>query len=224
MKAGLLRVKGDGLRAEEVYELIKREKIVAICRGVAKETILDVAEALYKGGIKLLEITCNQPDAFDMIKLLTSRMAGRQIIGAGTVITCRLCDDVLAAGTEYVIAPDVNAEVIERCVKSDAAVIPGAATATEILTAGRLGAKMVKIFPAAALGTDYIKMLKGPIDNIDFVAVGGVRLKNITDFLAAGCVAVGLGSTVIDKKFIEKCQWEKLTLQTAEYVEKVKTV
>ena len=195
------------MRACEVYEAIRREKIIVILRGVCAEKIVDIAKALHAGGIRLMEVTCNTP--------------GAAIIGAGTVITKDLFDEVIAAGAEYVVAPDVNPVVIESVLAGDVAVLPGAATATEIFTAARLGAEMVKIFPATALGADYISQLRGPIDNVDFVAVGGVRLNNIADFMAAGCAAVGIGTGAIGRELIEKSQWAQISAIAFEYKGKV---
>ena len=209
------------MRACEVYEAIRREKIIVILRGVCAEKIVDIAKALHAGGIRLMEVTCNTPGAAEMIATLSKEMAGEMIIGAGTVITKDLFDEVIAAGAEYVVAPDVNPVVIESVLAGDVAVLPGAATATEIFTAARLGAEMVKIFPATALGADYISQLRGPIDNVDFVAVGGVRLNNIADFMAAGCAAVGIGTGAIGRELIEKSQWAQISAIAFEYKGKV---
>jgi len=115
------------------------------------------------------------------------------------------------SGAQYMVAPDINADVIRYCIERDIAVIPGAATATEILNAYRLGARMVKIFPAEGLGVSYIEQIRGPVDNVDFVAVGGVTTANAATFLRAGCVAVGLGGSLISKSVIAQSNWAALT-------------
>jgi 2-dehydro-3-deoxyphosphogluconate aldolase/(4S)-4-hydroxy-2-oxoglutarate aldolase len=234
------------MKAEQVYELIRNEKIIAIARGAkigqvvnptsfrfvqkdfAKrdtggsaptEWVLRLAEALLAGGIKMLEVTCNTDGVFEMIKLLREKMAGRMCIGAGTVITTDLCKQAIKAGAEFIIAPDTNTDVIDYCVKKDIAVLPGSATATEILTAKRHGAKMVKIFPASAMGINYIKALRAPIDDVDFVAVDGVRPENMAEFFAAGCVAIGIGASVVRKEFIEKGDWKAITETAQRYVQ-----
>jgi 2-dehydro-3-deoxyphosphogluconate aldolase/(4S)-4-hydroxy-2-oxoglutarate aldolase len=206
------------MRAEQVYQKIRREKIIVIVRGVKKNHIIDIAEALLAGGIKMLEVTCNTEGVFDMIELLAEKMGVQMLIGAGTVITTDSCKKALKAGAKFIIAPDVNPDVIDYCVKKNVAVLPGAATATEILTAKRHGAKMVKIFPAAAIGVDYIKALRGPIDDVDFVAVGGVRPETIKDFFSAGCVAVAVGASVVRKDFVEKSDWPAITDIARRYV------
>jgi len=209
------------MKAHEFYETIRRHKIIVIVRGVGGDKIIDIANALYAGGIRLMEVTCNTPGAAEMIQKLGREMRAKMIIGAGTVITKALCEEVLKAGAEYIVAPDVNAEVIEYAIAHDVAVLPGAATATEILTAARAGAQMVKIFPAAALGTDYIRQLRGSIDDVDFVAVGGVRLDNIDEFIASGCVAFGIGGAVISPEFVENCRWAQMTQTARSYKEKL---
>ncbi len=208
----------DFMRAEQIYKIIRQEKIIVIVRGVDKGRILNLAEAVLAAGVKMLEVTCNTEGVFEILELLNEKMAGKMVIGAGTVITKDLCKKALNAGAKYIIAPDVNPEVIAYCVKHNIAVLPGAATATEILTAKRCGAKMVKIFPAAALGLDYIKQLRGPIDNVDFVAVGGVRPETLGDFFAAGCIAIGIGESAVKKEFVEKGDWQAITENVNKYV------
>jgi 2-dehydro-3-deoxyphosphogluconate aldolase/(4S)-4-hydroxy-2-oxoglutarate aldolase len=113
-------------------------------RGVRIEQVVSLSEALLAGGIKMLEVTCNTKGVFEMIRVLCDKMGGptgafgsndRMVIGAGTCITTDLCERALDAGARYIIAPDVNPDVIDYCVKRDVAILPGAATATEILTA-----------------------------------------------------------------------------------------
>jgi 2-dehydro-3-deoxyphosphogluconate aldolase/(4S)-4-hydroxy-2-oxoglutarate aldolase len=210
------------MSAELIYEMIRQKKVIVIIRGIDKGRIVNVAEAVFAAGVKMLEVTCNTAGVFEMLELLNEKMGNKMLIGAGTVITKDLCKKALDAGAKYIIAPDVNPEVIAYCVKHDIAVLPGAATATEILTAKRFGAKIVKIFPAAALGIDYIKQLRGPIDDVDFVAVGGVRPEKIRDFFAAGCVAIGIGESAVKREFVEQGDWMEITVTVKSYVEKLR--
>jgi 2-dehydro-3-deoxyphosphogluconate aldolase / (4S)-4-hydroxy-2-oxoglutarate aldolase len=218
---GLNIATGVDMKAEKTYETIRRERIIAILRGVEKDSIINIAEALLAGGIKMLEVTCNTDGVFEMIKSLVDKLGDKMVIGAGTVITTDLCEMALEAGARFIVAPDVNPDVIDYCIKRDIAVLPGAATATEILTAKRHGAKMVKIFPAMALGIDYIKALRGPIDDMDFVAVGGVRPETIDDFFSAGCIAIAVGDSVVRKELVEKRDWASITDLAGKYVKKL---
>jgi 2-dehydro-3-deoxyphosphogluconate aldolase/(4S)-4-hydroxy-2-oxoglutarate aldolase len=207
------------MKAQQVYELIRQDKIIAIARGVKIDKVVNLAGALLAGGIKMLEVTCNTEGVFKMIKLLREKMAGKMCIGAGTVISVELAEKAVTAGAEFMIAPDTNADVIYYCVKNDIAILPGAATATEILVAKRHGAKMVKIFPASSLGANYIKALRGPIDDVDFVAVDGIRPENMAEFFAAGCVAIGIGTSVVRKEYIEKGDWNAIAETAGKYVQ-----
>ncbi len=206
------------MKAEHVYNLIRKEKIIVIARGVKANQIIDIAQALYAGGIKLLEVTCNTDGVFEMIKMLREKMADKMCIGAGTVITPDLCEKAVEAGAQFFVAPDTNIDVIDYAVKNDIAILPGAATATEILLAKRHGAKMVKIFPASELGIDYIKALRGPIDDVDFVAVSRVRPENMREFFSAGCIAVAVGTSIMPKEFVEKGDWKTLSQIAQKYV------
>ena len=211
------------MRADEFFDLVRTEKVIVIVRGVDKADIVDVAEALYEGGVRLMEVTSNTPNFAEMITILCKSMAGRMTIGAGTVITTQLCEQALAAGAEYIIAPDVNEQVIEYCLGQDVGMIPGAATPTEILTAGRCGAKVIKIFPACAIGPQQIKLFRGPINNLDFIAVGGVRLNNVDEFLAAGCIGIGIGAEVVNREIVQARRYQQMTQRVREYVEKLKS-
>ncbi|HPD45569.1 MAG TPA: bifunctional 4-hydroxy-2-oxoglutarate aldolase/2-dehydro-3-deoxy-phosphogluconate aldolase [Anaerohalosphaeraceae bacterium] len=206
------------MTAESVYELVRRHGIIAIVRAVGPDLIVDIAEAFYAAGVRPLEVTCNTPGFAGMIRTLRNCTAGRMIIGAGTVVTEDLCRQALAAGAEYIVAPDVNPDVIRCCLRRDVAVFPGAQTATEILTAARHGARIVKIFPASSVGPAGIRQLRGPIDNVDFLAVGGVTLDTIAEFINAGCIGIGIGGSVINKDVLARRDWASLTAEVARYV------
>jgi len=209
------------MQPKDIYDTIRSEKIVAIVRDVDPAIIVDIAEALFAGGIKLIEVTCNTSRFAEMISTLSEAMAGRMIIGAGTATDTDRCQRAMDSGAQFLVAPDVNPAVIEFSLGNALAVLPGAATATEILTAGRSGAEMVKIFPAAAMGLDYIRMLKGPIDNIDFVAVGGVRPDNMNDFFAAGCVGIGIGGSITRQDYVASRNWNGIKEAAIEYVKQI---
>ena len=110
------------------------------------------------------------------------------------------------------VTPDIYPDVINYCLDNDLAIIPGVATATEILNAYRMGLKMVKIFPAEGLGSNYIKQLRGPINNMDFIAVGGITIDNLPYFKKAGCIGAGLGSSLVNNTLVEEKNWQGITI------------
>jgi len=178
---------------------ILENKIVAIIRGVRPDAVPDVAEALHAGGIRCLEITLNSPDALAVIRDLTARMGDRLLVGAGTVLDAVEARAAIEAGARYIISPALDLPTIEITRQLQAVSIPGAFTATEILTAYRNGADIIKVFPAS-VGAGYFRDLRGPLPHIPLMPTGGVSLENILDYHRAGAVAFGIGSALVDGK------------------------
>ena len=206
---------------------INRHKIIAIVRGITGETLVKTAEALYEGGIRLLEITFDQTGKIsaaqtgEMIADLCRRFAGRMRIGAGTVMTAEQVRIAVAAGAEYMISPDTSREVIEETLRLGAVSIPGALTPTEVATAYAYGADFVKLFPAGELGLSYIKAIRAPLAHIPMLAVGGVNEKNIGEFLGAGLAGFGIGSNIVSKKLIDNGDFAALTALAKQYTEQI---
>lgn len=200
----------------DVIQTIRRERVVAILRGVDRGQCIPVAEALYAGGIRALEIPYEQknPDSWpgtaSSIAALAGAFAGRLLVGAGTVTNERLVKLTAEAGGQFVISPDCNADVIACTGRYAMASIPGAMTPTEILGASRAGADMVKIFPAKRLGPDYLRAVRGPIDHVPLMAVGGIDAGNIAAFLAAGAVGAGVGGSLVNPDWIAQGRFDMI--------------
>ena len=198
-------------------EQIQKEKVIAIVRGAGAEQCLRVAQALYDGGIRLMEITYNQksPETFAAtaatIAALSGAFEGRMLIGAGTVTTPELVDLTADAGGKFIISPDCYPEVIRRTLERNMVSIPGALTPTEIMTAHRCGADFVKLFPVSQLGVPYVKAITAPISHVKLLAVGGVNENNITDYLNAGLSGAGIGGNLANKKWIEAGEYFRIT-------------
>lgn len=212
---------------KDVIECIEKNKVVVICRGLYGETLEKVIGALYKGGIRLVEVTFDQadPQAIEKtsaaIRLLIERFPDMKV-GSGTV-TC--IEHVIAtkeAGGAFCLSPDVNEEVIKATKACGLVSIPGAMTPTEILTAHRAGADIVKIFPAEWLGLKYLKDIKGPINHVKFLAAAGVTEENFKDFMAAGYCAAGISGRFIDKSVIAAGDYEELTRRASVFSELAK--
>ena len=185
--------------AEFDLTLFEQEPVMGIIRGVDKDSLQGVLQAAYEGGLRFLEITLNTPDALLHIKQ-SVKLFPDFCIGAGTVLSAESTEQVIDAGAKFIVAPNLNEEVAEYCNKNKLAYFPGALTPTEIEKAWRLGATMVKVFPASQMGPDYIKLLKGPFEQIKLMAVGGVNPENIPDYFSAGASAVALGGSIFSTK------------------------
>ena len=182
--------------AEKTLALILEHRIVAILRGCDPEHVLPIGEALYAGGIRLLEITLNSPGAFEAIEAAAATLGDRMVIGAGTVLEAAEATSAIAAGAKFILSPSLDAAVIRRTIDLGAVSIPGAFTPTEILEAWRKGAHLVKVFPAS-IGPAWFRDIRGPLPQIPLMATGGVSVSNIRDFDKAGAVAFGIGSSLV---------------------------
>ena len=187
--------------------LITSTGIIAIIRGDYADTIEVLAEALYRGGVRVLEITLNSPNALQMIAALNRQWSGKMLIGAGTVLTAEQVSEAAVAGASFCVSPDVYAPVVERALHLGLEPIPGAFTPTEVRTAVRAGARFIKLFPAIAGGPEYLKQIRAPLNDVLFVPTGGVDESNLTAFVRAGAVAAGIGSSLVPKWGRHGDQW-----------------
>ena len=209
---------------KKTMQKILDEKIVVIMRGVSREKLIPLAEALYSGGIRLIEYTYNAKDASsdvetaENIELLAKHFEGRMVVGAGTVLTAKQVEMTHVAGGKFIISPDSNPEVIRRTKELGMVSIPGAMTPTEVLAAHRLGADFVKLFPVTSLGTSYIKAITAPISHVKILAVGGIDEKNMSEYLKAGVSGFGIGSNIIDKKMLAAENYEGITELAKQYL------
>ena len=172
---------------DNILNAVEREQIIAILRGLPQEQCISVAQALYEGGIRMIEVTFDQksPESFvttaDTIGAIKQHMGDKILVGAGTVTSVALVNLAADAGAKYIISPDVNTRVIEQTRNRDLVSMPGAMTPSEVMTAHVAGADFVKLFPAEQLGMPYIKALRGPLGHIPMLAVGGADADNAAD-------------------------------------------
>ncbi|GGA98607.1 bifunctional 4-hydroxy-2-oxoglutarate aldolase/2-dehydro-3-deoxy-phosphogluconate aldolase [Puia dinghuensis] len=196
-------------------------RVVAILRGCDPDHILPIAQALYDGGIRLLEITLNSRDALKAIEETSAKFSDKLLIGAGTVLSPGEAEAAIAAGARFILSPSLDLPTIERTLELGAVSIPGAFTATEILTAYRNGAGMVKVFPAS-VGPAYFRDLRGPFPHIPLMPTGGVNLGNIRQFQKARAAAFGIGSALVTPTdHLTPSYLQDLTTTAAAYVEAV---
>ncbi len=213
-KAHLLSIIASEEREAETVRTITEEKLVMIVRGVPADQMIPLAEAMYRGGVRVMECTYDAsgktPDeeTAATIGRLAKHFEGRMMIGAGTVIKESQVELTAKHGGRFIVSPDTNVAVIRRTKQLGLASLPGALTPSEATTAHNAGADFVKLFPITTMGAAYLKAVRAPLSHIKFLAVGGVCLENIPQFLAAGAAGFGMGVNDADKKAIAEGRFD----------------
>ncbi|MEU1276118.1 bifunctional 4-hydroxy-2-oxoglutarate aldolase/2-dehydro-3-deoxy-phosphogluconate aldolase [Streptomyces sp. NPDC005799] len=174
-----------------------RTRVMAILRSADASGLPAVARALADGGIVCLEVTLTAPGALDALARIRDELGPEVAVGAGTVLTSGQARDALAAGAGFLVSPVVDAELIRRTAQSGTPCYPGAWTPTEVHTAWQAGAAAVKLFPACTGGPAHLSQLRAPLPQIPLLAVGGVEITHVRDYLDAGACAVGVGSPLL---------------------------
>lgn len=206
---------------EKNLQTLKESKIVAIIRGIDSSKIIPVVTAFKNGGIKCIEVTFNTPNAAQMISDINNTFKDEILVGAGTVTDEATAKIAYEAGAKFILSPSLHKDVIDFCKSKDIISVPGAYTPTEIVMAQKYGADVVKLFPVASMDATYIKNVKGPINNVNFMGVGGVNLENANEFIERGCNSVGIGSSLVNKELIANDEYDKLTELAKKFVEAV---
>ncbi|MDP9039510.1 MAG: bifunctional 4-hydroxy-2-oxoglutarate aldolase/2-dehydro-3-deoxy-phosphogluconate aldolase [Acidobacteriota bacterium] len=190
------------MQKAEVLDSLRSLGLVPVLRAESEAQALALADAIAAGGVTTLEVTMTVPGAIKVMRRLAEDRPDI-LIGAGTVLdpeTARMC---ILEGAQYVVSPALNIRTIELCHRYGIAVLPGALTPTEVVTAWQAGADVVKIFPASAMGgAKYLKGLKAPLPQVEMIPTGGVSLATAREFLEAGAFALGVGADLVDPKMI----------------------
>ncbi len=213
---------------EAVLAAIGQERLIVIVRGIPADQLIPLAEAMYAGGVRLLEVPysadgrVSDEETAEKIGRLVSHFAGRMYIGAGTVLSERQVELTAAAGGRFIISPNTEESVIAKTRALGLVSLPGAMTPTEIEAAHEAGADLVKLFPAGALGPDYLKAVRAPLSHIGLLAVGGVDKENAAEYLAAGALGIGVSSGIVDKGLLGRGDYAGITRLAAAYVEAVR--
>jgi 2-dehydro-3-deoxyphosphogluconate aldolase/(4S)-4-hydroxy-2-oxoglutarate aldolase len=202
----------------EIIDLLIKSGLIAVIRTSQASQVLPICEALLAGGINALEITLTTPGALEAIAQMRSVLDPRAVIGAGTVLNAASALQVIAAGAEFVVSPIARLEIIDAAHRHDRPVMLGAYTPTEAQSAHEAGADFIKIFPADKLGPAYIKSIRAPLPHLRIVPTGGVDLPTAPEFFKAGCVALGIGSSLITPEILRTSNWSELTRLAAKFV------
>ena len=209
---------------EEIIKTVEEEKIIVIVRGVEREKLIPLVEAMYEGGIRLLEVTYSangkvtDEEIAENIRIIAEHFKGKMYIGAGTVLTEKQVELTAKAGGQFIVSPDTCPQVIEKTRALGLVSMPGALTPSEMQIAHRSGADFIKIFPITSLGPSYVKAVKAPLSHLKMLAVGGIDENNIAEYLKVGINGFGLGSNIIDKKKIAENDWAGISELAKKYV------
>jgi 2-dehydro-3-deoxyphosphogluconate aldolase/(4S)-4-hydroxy-2-oxoglutarate aldolase len=191
------------------WDRFNQVPIVGIIRNMSRQHLDKLVEIYAGSGLTTLEVTMNTAGATDIIAGLVQHFGHQLNIGAGTVCSLEDLDLALKAGARFIVTPVMEVEVIKACVKAGIPVFPGAFTPTEIYQAWKLGAPVVKVFPAAKLGPGYIREVLAPLNQIRLLPTGGITLDNFADFLRAGAQGVGIGSGLFPEHLVQGDRWDE---------------
>ena len=197
------------LPREEALSAIIDVGVVAIVRLDSSSQLQKAAEAIQAGGIRAIEFTMTTPGALETLEEAAKHLNENTILGAGTVLDAETARAVILAGAKFIVAPNLNLDVIAMARRYSVAVIPGAFTPSEIVAAWEAGADIVKIFPASIGGPELIKALRGPLPQIKMIPTGGVDLDTAAAFIKAGSTAVAVGGNLVNKESIHRGEFDK---------------
>ncbi len=207
----------------DTISAIDSSGIIAIVRGVERDKLSATANALFEGGIKLMELAfnpideCRTAETAESIAALCSEMDGRMHIGAGTVLSASQVKTAHDAGAEYIVSPNVSRAVIEETRRLGMVSIPGAFTPSEAQFAHECGADFIKLFPAVPAGEEYFRLITVPLAHIKLLAVGSITLTNFSSFLSSGARGAAIGGCLVDAQLIAKGDFDSLTRRARQF-------
>jgi 2-dehydro-3-deoxyphosphogluconate aldolase/(4S)-4-hydroxy-2-oxoglutarate aldolase len=188
----------------------KKLPVLGILRGIEADAIEPIVETVVPTGLQTIEITMNTPGASELIRRMVQAARNRLVIGAGTVLTMDDLHSALDSGATFIVLPTLVRDVVEHCSKNSIPVFPGALTPQEIYNAWNAGATMVKVFPAQFFGPSYFKEIKGPFQDIELLACGGVTADTIKSFFSSGVSAVAFGGSIFKKDLISSGKFDRI--------------
>ena len=212
---------GAGER-QQIVSALADAGVVAVIRADSKDQLGDITEALLAGGVRAIEVTTSTPDAVDGIRMLRGRFGQRALLGVGTVLDPQTARDAIAAGARFVVSPAFDEHVLRAAQTAGAACLPGAFTPTEILRAHDAGADVVKVFPSTALGPGFFKDILAPLPFLRLMPTGGVDAANTVQWLRAGAVCVGAGSSLVPRAAVRARKWDVITRAAEAFVRAVR--
>ncbi|HWZ91700.1 MAG TPA: bifunctional 4-hydroxy-2-oxoglutarate aldolase/2-dehydro-3-deoxy-phosphogluconate aldolase [Polyangiaceae bacterium] len=202
---------------------IEHTGVVPVIRATSPEQAFFACRALHAGGVDVFEITMTVPDAVRVIRELVGQFSGDVLVGAGTVLDAETARACIRAGAEFIVSPGFDPEIVRTAHDAGKPALPGVVTPTEIMAATRAGADILKLFPASALGgAKYLRALRAPFEYVRFLPTGGVNATTAREFIAAGAVALGVGSELVDAQALARGDSEIITTRARQLVTQVR--
>ena len=195
--------------------------VVAVIRLRDAARLREVVDALAAGGVRAIEVTMTVPGAVELIRALAPTLPDDIMFGAGTVVDADTARAVIDAGAQFIVSPVFRRDVVAACHERGVPVTPGCFSPTEILDAHDFGADIVKVFPATALGPQYIKDIRAPLPQVKLMPTGGVTVENAGEWIRAGAVAVGVGSALVDAGAVDSGRFDVITEKARRIVDNV---
>jgi len=204
----------------DVLQKVIDSGLIAIIRADVSEHAPRIAEACAKGGVSALEITFTVPGAASLIESLSREYSGRMVVGAGTVLDPETARIAILSGAKFVVSPSLNLETARLCNRYQTPYMPGTGTVKEIIESMEAGAEIIKIFPSEGLGPGFVKAVRSPLPHAQLMPTGGVSLDNVTDWIRAGCIAVGVSGHLTGYKTASDSR--QITETAMEFLEKIR--
>ena len=209
------------IKKEQVLNQLTDCGLVAVVRANSAEEAIKISDACLAGGCSGIELTFTVPGAHKVIEELAKRYSnGEMLLGAGTVLDSETARIAILSGANYVVSPGFNLQAAKLCNRYRIPYMPGCITITEVLTAMEAGADIIKIFPADLFGPKIIKDIKGPLPHAKMMPTGGVEISNVHEWIKAGAVAVGAGSSLTAGA--KTGDYAKITATAKEFIAKIK--
>lgn len=205
----------------EKLDRIRRTGIIAIMRAKSSDQLIAAADAIRLGGVRAIEVTMTTPGALAVIEQAQARFQGEVLFGAGSVLDPETARAAILAGADFIVAPTLKLETIALCNRYGVPVMPGCYTPSEMQAAWEAGADMLKFFPADFGGPGFVKAVLAPLPQLEIVPVGGVTLETAADFIRAGAVALGVGSSLVSQKLLAAGDLDRLTQTAAAFIAEV---
>lgn len=199
-------------------ERLVQPGLIAVVRASAAGILPPLAEALVAGGIVAIEITTTTPGYLEAIRETRRAMGDRALVGIGTVLDATTAQSAIDAGAEFIVSPIGRTALVPVAHAAGCPVMLGAYTPTECQAVHESGADFVKLFPADGLGPAYVRALRAPLPHLRIVPTGGVDARSAPEFLKAGCVAMGVGSSLLKPELLKAADWPAITRGARELV------